>query len=282
MSGARSPRCGRRDAQPPSRIENDAPPYRKRRTSSEQSAKGSGGRLRQSKAGKCAPGGGLGRLAPAGTAPGRGGGPGTARRAHPQRRGGGGRPRAAGPGRPRAAGPGRPRRGTPPGGGRQRGGASPLVEAPRAGFAGGGTGGSSSHKNRAPGLGWGSSFVIRQLSPSYPAVNDFRGEKSETVLAAGETGRRPPAAPAGHPPTADRADRPSPAPGSRPRPRRPPDPGPPPPAGTGQRAPRPRAARSRGRAGCPPPTEPFRPGPGRKAKREKERRTTPMTRAPPL
>ena len=32
----------------------------------------------------------------------------------------------------------------------------------------------------------------------------------------------------------------------------------------------------------PPPTEPFRPGPGRKAKREKERRTTPMTRAPPL
>jgi len=192
VSGARSPRCGRRDAQPPSRIENDAPPYRKRRTSSEQSAKGSGGRLRQSKAGKCAPGGGLGRLAPAGTAPGRGGGPGTARRAHPQRRGGGGRPRAAGPGRPRAAGPGRPRRGTPPGGGRQRGGASPLVEAPRAGFAGGGTGGSSSHKNRAPGLGWGSSFVIRQLSPSYPAVNDFRGEKSETVLAAGETGRRPP------------------------------------------------------------------------------------------
>ena len=53
--GARSPRCGPRDAQPPSRIENDAPPYRKRRTSSEQSAKGPGGRLRQSKAGKCGP-----------------------------------------------------------------------------------------------------------------------------------------------------------------------------------------------------------------------------------
>ena len=52
VPGARSPACGPRDSHPPSLIENDAPPYRKRRTSSEQSAKGPGGRLHQSKARK--------------------------------------------------------------------------------------------------------------------------------------------------------------------------------------------------------------------------------------
>jgi len=64
-----------------------------------------------------------------------------------------------------------------------------------------------------------------------------------------------------------RAPRPAPR-GPRARPPRTPAPGTPQPAGTGHRARRPTAYRSRGRCGCPPPTDPSRPGPGREAQKK--------------
>jgi translation initiation factor IF-2 len=115
--GARSPAGTPRDADPPSRIENDAQPYRKRRTFAERSVPRAGG-----------PGPGPGgRNGPGGYTPG-----GRRRAAAPAAAHPGGRRRAAAPA-PAAAHPGgrpRPRAGSPraaahPGGRRRAPGGRP-------------------------------------------------------------------------------------------------------------------------------------------------------------